>query len=219
MSVAAPARAVLNRIVFNGIESYSPLFAVPADRVRGADMPRRHATATATVPLDRLGTELAQAGFSRSARTPTADTWGTGDGATLTIHASAAEASDMEDTMVREYAILLTNVAATADGASVRVTVPAALPAVWWWRHRARAVPVEDSPEIEDIIELVVRHPNLVKEVRQLPDELRRVVSAVAQRIASDDGCTWAVARALPDARHAPNIVNGVVDRFLELAQ
>jgi len=182
-------------------------------------MPWRHATVTATVPLDRLGAELAQAGFRRSARTPTADTWGIGDGATLRIHASAAEASDLEDTMVREYATLLTNVAATAEGTAVRVTVPAALPAVWWWRHRASAAPVEDSPEIEDIIELVVRHPDLAKEVSQLPDELRRVVSAVAQRIATDDGCTWVIARALPDARYTPDVVNGVVDRFCRLAQ
>lgn len=218
MTVAGQAKVALNRMVFNGIESYSSVFTVPASRVRGAELPRRQVSATATVPLDRLGAELASAGLHRSARAPEAETWTTAAGIDLSLYASAAETSNPEEAMVREYASLLTNTEAAGD-ATMHVTVPAALPAVWWWRHRGRGASIEDSPEIEDIIELVIRHPQLTTGVHQLPEELRRVVSEVAGRLASDGGCEWAICRALPDARHTPDVVNDVVELFKKLSQ
>ncbi|MDA1081956.1 MAG: hypothetical protein O2973_09820 [Gemmatimonadetes bacterium] len=218
LPVATAIRPALNRVVFIGVESCGDYFRVDADRVRGASLRHLAATTLATVSLDRIGAELVASGLYRDLRGTDEEEWVTSTGFRIVICGAPADTADPIESMIREYAVLLTRTLALTPDVSVRVSAPATLFALWWLRHAKRRTSMSECPLIEDIIELVARHPALTDEIEAVPAELRTFIATAAGGFLADDSAEWVIARALTDARLTPSVVRPVVSAFRRIA-
>ena len=218
LPVASAIRPVLNRIVFTGMEGCRELFDVAENRVRGAALRTVATKALATVPLDRIATELTAGGLVRSGRTTDEEKWTLPGGRHIAVCACATESPESLDAMIREYATLLVRTITLSPEITIQVSAPPVLLAVWWRHHETCSIPIIDSPHIEDILELVIRYSAVVEDVRGLPAELRAVVAHAASSLIAEDSCEWMIARALTDARGTPSAATPVVGRFRQIA-
>ena len=179
-------------------------------------MPTFHALATTA--MERLTPELIAAGFVRTARRATAETWTHGETVRLVISAAAGNEPESPETIVGEYAVLLTRTVDFEDGRSVRISNVAAQLALYWQAHVASRAATTESEWVEEMIELVMRRGEIVDDVRSAPAELRLIVAGAAKAFVASDSCRWILRRALSDARHTPAFVETARDRFLQLA-
>jgi hypothetical protein len=218
--VALALQPLLNRLVFHGIEACRSLLDDATYRVRLVRGAPSRINVFTTVAVDRIASDLGALGLQRGPRTATGEDWM--HGRTLTLHIDAVGATGAAETayaVAREYAVLLTRAIAVSDGCSVRVPgLPAQL-AVLWTAHLQTQCPLSASVPIEDMIEIVLQRGAIVHDVASAPAELRGIIVPAAQAFVADEAATWALRRALPDARLAPGVVGRARDRFRELAE
>lgn len=70
------------------------------------------------------------------------------------------------------------------------------------------------SPDVEDVVTVVTGRPAIIEEVRDAPDELREWLAHRLGSFLSRDDVEDIVAGILPDAWHAPSILDGVMERL-----
>lgn len=222
--IAIAARAIeplLNRVVFTGrqVVPYLETSAVAAV-ARPTFAADSIVRVLSTGALDRLAADLRRLGLAHGARTATTDRWVVNENVTLDFTFVSEDESD-PGTVWLAYASLLTmavNVGTAEQPLSVRITGAPALVALDWAAYRASGESALDSGELEDIVALVARRAELVREIGAAPLELRTFVAEETRRFLATDSAPHVIRSAVPDARQLPAVAARVMERLRAIA-
>jgi hypothetical protein len=186
---------------------------VPPRETTGSRLPELSAVAAGSP--EKLAPEFVAGGFALTQRTATYVRWTRADELDLSLLVPTPD--ETGDDMVYEFAGLLTHPLPATGNLTMRITTPTVQLALWWRQHLANKTSLIESPEIEDIIEVITTRDSIGAELESLPQELQTAVRAAASELSVQPSLSWVVARAIPEARATPGMSQRVIERLRKL--